>query len=262
MAGIATVRAFAAQTRFIRNSNSLIDNCNSSHFHLWATNRWLAVRLWGLGAVVLGVIAVVVVYDGDDGVSDAASGALVLMYATQLTQAIMWLVRTQAQLEMEMNAVERTEEYSKVEQEAPATAADTTDTTTATTATTIATDTATNAATTTATTATAAAEWPTEGELHVENLTLQYPNSSKCYSNNNNNDTSSKSSSGSSSVARPVLVNVSFHVLARSRVGIVGRTGSGKSTLINALFRIVEPLAGVCICVYVLYCCCCCCCCC
>ncbi|KAF8702244.1 hypothetical protein HU200_033010 [Digitaria exilis] len=41
-----------------------------------------------------------------------------------------------------------------------------------------------------------------------------------------------------------VLRNISCTIPGRKKVGIVGRTGSGKSTFIQALFRIVEPRQG------------------
>lgn len=39
------------------------------------------------------------------------------------------------------------------------------------------------------------------------------------------------------SSTEPVLHGLTFHVPPRTRVGIVGRTGAGKSSLMNALFR-------------------------
>ena len=42
----------------------------------------------------------------------------------------------------------------------------------------------------------------------------------------------------------PVLHGISFSVLSKEKVGIVGRTGAGKSSILNALFRIVELDTG------------------
>jgi ATP-binding cassette subfamily B protein len=45
-------------------------------------------------------------------------------------------------------------------------------------------------------------------------------------------------------VARPVLRSVSFHVPAGARIGVEGRTGAGKSTLMSLLTRLVDPAKG------------------
>jgi len=43
----------------------------------------------------------------------------------------------------------------------------------------------------------------------------------------------------------PVLRDVSFHIPAGTRVGIVGPSGGGKSTIVNLLTRFHDPTAGV-----------------
>jgi len=63
--------------------------------------------------------------------------------------------------------------------------------------------------------------WPIQGSISVEHLQLRYlPN------------------------APLVLKDVTFSVNGGEKLGVVGRTGSGKSSLVLALFRIVEPAAG------------------
>ncbi|KAJ3322725.1 Canalicular multispecific organic anion transporter 2 [Boothiomyces sp. JEL0866] len=64
--------------------------------------------------------------------------------------------------------------------------------------------------------------WPQQGEIEIIDLTVRYP-SRPDYS---------------------VLENISLKVRAGEKVGIVGRTGSGKSSLITTLFRLIEPHHG------------------
>lgn len=63
--------------------------------------------------------------------------------------------------------------------------------------------------------------WPTEGRLEFDRLCIRYDHH-----------------------LPRVLHDVSFTVPPRAKVGIIGRTGSGKSTLFQALFRCVEPESG------------------
>lgn len=63
--------------------------------------------------------------------------------------------------------------------------------------------------------------WPETGTICIKNLQVGYAENSP-----------------------PVLKDITCTFPGRKRVGIVGKTGSGKSTLIQSLFRIVEPRAG------------------
>ena len=63
--------------------------------------------------------------------------------------------------------------------------------------------------------------WPQEGKIRFENYSVRYrPNT------------------------EIVLKKLNFSVNGNEKVGVVGRTGSGKSTICLCLFRILEPLTG------------------
>lgn len=64
------------------------------------------------------------------------------------------------------------------------------------------------------------AAWPSEGVIEIENLVVGY------------------------SPDQPVLKGVSFKAERNQRIGVVGRTGAGKSTLTLALFRFLNASAG------------------
>ena len=65
------------------------------------------------------------------------------------------------------------------------------------------------------------AEWPSQGALEFQGIWMRYRPE-----------------------LDPVLKGVSFEVYPGEKIGIVGRTGSGKSSLIVTLFRLVEPSEG------------------
>ncbi|KAF5451127.1 hypothetical protein F2P56_031420 [Juglans regia] len=64
-------------------------------------------------------------------------------------------------------------------------------------------------------------DWPAVGKVEIEDLQVRYR-----------------------STAPLVLCGISCTFEGGHKIGIVGRTGSGKSTLIGALFRLVEPASG------------------
>ncbi len=61
-------------------------------------------------------------------------------------------------------------------------------------------------------------DWPQKGEIVFDNVSFSYDER-----------------------LPDVLKNITLKINAKEKVGIVGRTGAGKSTLFQTLFRMAEP---------------------
>ena len=61
-------------------------------------------------------------------------------------------------------------------------------------------------------------DWPSKGQIELKQMSLYYDNA-----------------------PTPVLKNLACTIKGGEKIGIVGRTGAGKSSIIAALFRMVEP---------------------
>jgi ATP-binding cassette subfamily C (CFTR/MRP) protein 4 len=66
------------------------------------------------------------------------------------------------------------------------------------------------------------AKWPSEGEITLEDVNFQYALDTPM-----------------------VLKNLNFTVKKSEKIGIVGRTGAGKSSLISVLYRLAEPYGQI-----------------
>ncbi|CAL8104325.1 unnamed protein product [Orchesella dallaii] len=64
------------------------------------------------------------------------------------------------------------------------------------------------------------ADWPSLGEIRFSHVYLAYEN-------------------------KDVLENLTFEIKASEKIGVVGRTGAGKSSIIQALFRLTEPRGDI-----------------
>ncbi|KAJ3207917.1 Multidrug resistance-associated protein 1 [Entophlyctis luteolus] len=65
-------------------------------------------------------------------------------------------------------------------------------------------------------------KWPSAGEVQIDNLFLAY----------------------AASPDRMVINGIFVHIRGGEKIGVVGRTGSGKSTLMDSFFRLIEPIGG------------------
>ncbi|XP_023244548.1 multidrug resistance-associated protein 4-like [Centruroides sculpturatus] len=131
-----------------------------------------------------------------EGKCDAGSKiGLILNYGIIIMFIIQHLIAFTSEMEFQMNSVKRILKYSKLKSEASYESLPE---------------------------KRPLSDWPQRGEIHFDNVSLQY-----------------------SKDKNVVLKNLTFRIGSGEKIGIVGRTGAGKSSIIASLFRMTEPTGTI-----------------
>ncbi|KAK9963932.1 hypothetical protein ABG768_005147 [Culter alburnus] len=190
VSGISVIRAYGHEQRFLKRNEDTIDQNLKSVYPWIVSNRWLAMRLESLGNLVVFFSALFAVISRDS--LNSGLVGLSISYALNVTQTLNWLVRMTSELETNIVAVERVNEYTEIKNEAPW-----------------------------VTSNRPPDDWPSAGNIRFENYKVRY---------------------------RPelelILHGITCDIESTEKIGIVGRTGAGKSSLTNCLFRIIEASEG------------------
>ncbi|PPQ65474.1 hypothetical protein CVT26_000114 [Gymnopilus dilepis] len=193
LAGLATIRAFHLQSTFMGLNQKRIDLNQVCYLPSISVNRWLAVRLEFVGAMIILTVATLAVSALVTTGVDAGLVGLVLSYALNTTSSLNWVVRSASEVEQNIVSVERILHQTEVKPEAPLELPE----------------------------SKPLGNWPSEGTVEFRNYSTRYRSGLDL-----------------------VLKNIELKINAREKIGICGRTGAGKSSLLLALFRIIEPVTG------------------
>jgi len=190
LSGVASIRAYGLQVRFVDDLRNSIDEMNSAYYLTFSNQRWLSIRLDTIGNLLVFTTGILVVTSRFS--VPPSIGGLVLSYILSIVQTLQFTVRQLAEVENGMNAVERLLHYgTQLEEEAPEHTID------------------------------VRPSWPEKGEIIFDNVEMRYRANLPL-----------------------VLKGLSMHVKGGERIGIVGRTGAGKSSIMSTLFRLVEISGG------------------
>ncbi|KDQ57350.1 hypothetical protein JAAARDRAFT_194496 [Jaapia argillacea MUCL 33604] len=211
LTGLPTIRSYGEIPRFLRDNKYYVD-LEDRALYLTVTNqRWLAIRLDFCGAWMTFFVAIFAVV-GVSGINPAQIG-LVLTYTTSLTQLCGMLTRQYAEVENYMNSVERGtvlhiylfNAMTHSLKVVHYSEGDHID----------------KEAPHEIPDCKPPSLWPARGAVDFRDVRMSYRKG-----------------------LPEVLKGISLSIQGGQKIGIVGRTGAGKSSLMLALFRIVELSAG------------------
>lgn len=239
LTGLDTIRAYDDTPRFLLAHRNRMEYNMKFYFHLWMCMSWVTARLEITTSTILVVIALLAV--GLRGTVSPISLGLALSYGLQLTALFQRCVQVTIDVATYMTSTERIFEYYTIDAE-KSTVGDIIDGVKVNNA--VSADvndieikgvemnsqpvkeadsslvSADISCADTWVRNTKLQNWPSHGKIEFRDVYMQYRDNP------------------------PVLKGITFAVKEGERVGICGRTGSGKSSILMTLFRIVPLLKG------------------
>eukprot|EP00792_Barthelona_sp_PAP020_P010076 TRINITY_DN3335_c0_g1_i1.p1 TRINITY_DN3335_c0_g1~~TRINITY_DN3335_c0_g1_i1.p1 ORF type:complete len:1359 (+),score=382.24 TRINITY_DN3335_c0_g1_i1:43-4119(+) len=185
--GLVTIKAFNRVDFILSRLYGLIENRNQANVTIFASYRWVGLRLEFLSALLVFFICVSTVFI----YIPSSLVGLVISYSLTANQTLAWLVRMYSDCEMTLSSVERIEEYINE---------------------------------------------PAEKNPGKDNKPNNFARLGRVEFE--------QYSAGYDANAEPIIKDLSFKINPGEKIGIVGRTGSGKSTIINALFKMLHRFNG------------------
>ncbi|RDW25607.1 P-loop containing nucleoside triphosphate hydrolase protein [Yarrowia lipolytica] len=194
ISGMPVIIMYKAQHRLMNKLQATLDDMDSAYFLTAANQRWLSLRLDGLGSLVV-LVATILVAVGVFDLTPSNMG-LIISAASFIPEVMSMVAQAVAELENCMNATERILYYKD---NIPAEAAREVD----------------------GTELDQRPNWPEQGAISFNNVSMKYRDGLPY-----------------------VLKSLSVDFQGGHKVGICGRTGAGKSTILQTLYRIVELAEG------------------
>ncbi|KAK6056898.1 hypothetical protein COOONC_05590 [Cooperia oncophora] len=192
--GVASIRAFGKVEEFRAASGAIVDAFIRCKYSNYVSNRWLSIRLEFIGNLVIFFAALFAVISKELGwVTSPGIIGVSISYALNVTEVLNFAIRQISEIEANIVAIERIDEYTNTPTEAAWEIPE----------------------------AKPLPGWPFLGGVNFVDYSTRYREGLDL-----------------------VLRGISADVNEGEKIGIVGRTGAGKSSFALALFRLIEPVSG------------------
>ncbi|OKL62025.1 hypothetical protein UA08_02529 [Talaromyces atroroseus] len=200
LSGLVTIRAFGWASRFEEQNLVLLDASQKPFYLLFCIQRWLGLAL-DLAVTALGVILMVMIVKLRSEVGAGYVGLAILNVIT-FSQYLSQIIRNWTELETSIGAIARVRNFvdTTANENRPEETLPLPD----------------------SVNDSGSLAWPPRGAIEFRNVSASY-NSNKNRENN-----------------KLILRNLSISIRAGEKIGLCGRSGSGKSSLLATLFRMLE----------------------